>query len=382
MLVAAGLVSACAMRSRRAQSARARCSSCSCPIRTPATSAASSSRIPQDRPNWPRPWRIDPRRHDAGARGSAPLSESDVKRRFGDVLATLPPPPRHFVLLLPVRVRGADRRKPASRAGGSAGGQEPARSRRRRHRPHRHDRHAGSERRARAAARQRGAHAPRRRRAEPVGDRGRARTARPSCSCRPPTTSSSRATAASKSRCDDPALAARGGWFCCAGCCPRLLVALLSLVPPAVVHAASSTASTTRWCARSRRARRAAAIVIVDVDERAWRDRPVAVAPRRHRQADRAAARSRRRRRSRSTSCSPSRIATEATASTPDAALAETLRAGRVVLGYAMTFDGDAPRRRAPACSIRSACRRQPPDEQARRAVLPRDRRRLQPRDA
>jgi outer membrane protein OmpA-like peptidoglycan-associated protein len=26
------------------------------------------------------------------------LSESDVKRRFGDVIATLPPPPRHFIL--------------------------------------------------------------------------------------------------------------------------------------------------------------------------------------------------------------------------------------------------------------------------------------------
>ena len=79
------------------------------------------------------------------------------------------------------------------------------------------------------------------------------------------------------------------------------------------------------------------------------RDRPVAVAPRRHRQADRAHARSRRVDRSRSTSSSRNRIGTKGSGVATDEALAETLRGGGVVLGYALTFDR-ARRNQSSAC--------------------------------
>ncbi len=61
----------------------------------------------------------------------------------------------------------------------------------------------------------------------------------------------------------------------------------------------------------------------------------------------------------------------------PDEALAETLRAGRAVLGYAMTFDR-APRRAKPVRAASDRPGDRAPGRLRGRAVLPGDRRRLQ----
>ena len=297
---------------------------------------------------------VDPRHHDSSAADSHAQRvgrQAAVWRRprhAAAPAATLHP-------VLPVRVRGADRRGPAascrtccrpSRASpfptSSCVGHTDTTG------------HAAVERGARTAARQRGAQSPRRCRAHAVDHRRPTRTARPSSWCRPRTASSSRATAASKSRCDDPAIA-RDGSSCCAGWCRRSLVAVLSLYRPSL-FLSSNTTSTTGWCARCRARPPSDRIVIVDVDERSlaavgqwpWR-RDVIGSP------DHASARAGRGRHRRRHHLRRSRIASTASGVETDDALAETLRDGRVVLGYAMTFDGshhDGAELRAPSRSV------------------------------
>ena len=55
-----------------------------------------------------------------GINGSATkvtvLSDAEVQAQFGSLLSSLPPAPQHFIALLPLRVRRADRREPRARS--------------------------------------------------------------------------------------------------------------------------------------------------------------------------------------------------------------------------------------------------------------------------
>ena len=119
--------------------------------------------------------------------------------------------------------------------------------------------------RARAEARDDGAHAPRRGRPRPGVDRSRRRTARPSCSSRPPTTPTNRAIAASKSRSDDVrARPSRGAVRARAHARRGAALALSARRSCAT----GNTAPTTRSCAPRRPGRPSGRIVIVDIDDR------------------------------------------------------------------------------------------------------------------
>jgi outer membrane protein OmpA-like peptidoglycan-associated protein len=96
MLVVAGLVSACATRSGGRQR----------PgdvlvVLLPDTDTGNVGRIvvsnPEGSTELTTAW-ASTRVSMSQAPQIRTLSESEVKRRFGDVIATLPPPPRHFVL--------------------------------------------------------------------------------------------------------------------------------------------------------------------------------------------------------------------------------------------------------------------------------------------
>ena len=301
------------------------------------------------------------------------LSESDVKQRFGDVLATLPPPPRHFTL--PFRFESEELTEEGQRlrAGRVAGRQELSRSRRCRHRAHRYHRDAAVERGARTAARQRGAQSPRCCRAHAVDDRHpiawRGRTAGADGGWRLRAEESPRRNhramiPRSRSPTADPAV--RAGPHA-----PRRRAVAVS----SVVFLSLENSVYDRLLRAVPARPPSDRIVIVDVDERSlaavgqwpWRRDVIGELITRLREmgaavialdivfAEAGSLRGQRRQ-------------------TPDEALADTLRGGRVVLGYAMTFDGSPH-----AAEVRSPSRRSrghaAPRRAGGRAVLPGDRR-------
>ena len=148
----------------------------------------------------------------------------------------------------------------------------------------------------------------------------------------------SRATAASKSRSDDapaapsrPAVRPRADARrrrCSRSTGPPVLA---NLEYGVVRHAAARRARRGRPSGRDRDRGRGRAQPVGG--------RPVALAPRRHRQARSPVCAISARPRSRSTSSSRSRTGYDGTGVGTDEALADALRAGRVVLGYALTFD-------------------------------------------
>jgi outer membrane protein OmpA-like peptidoglycan-associated protein len=96
MLVVAGLVSACAMRSGGQER-----SGQVLVVLMPDTDTGNVGRVVVSNPEGSTELAsayASTRVTFTQAPQVRTLSESDVKRRFGDVLATLPPPPRHFVL--------------------------------------------------------------------------------------------------------------------------------------------------------------------------------------------------------------------------------------------------------------------------------------------
>ena len=96
-LVATGLVSACGLRSGRASERPGQV----LVVLLPDTDSGTVGRIVVSNPSGSTElftaWAST--RVTAGRAPSVKvLSESEVKRRFGEIIATLPPPPRHFTL--------------------------------------------------------------------------------------------------------------------------------------------------------------------------------------------------------------------------------------------------------------------------------------------
>ena len=205
ILVATGLVSACAMRSGGGERPGQ-----VLVVLLPDTDSGNVGRVvvsnPEGSTELVTAWastRVTMTRGAADPDAQRVGGQAAVRRR-----------PRHAAssaaalhAALPVRLRGTDRRRPAPRAGRPAGRQELSGSRRRRGRAHRHHRARRSRTRSSDCdARTRCAISssmPASRCRRSTSDR----MARPSSSCRPLTASSSRRTGASKSPCDDPALA-------------------------------------------------------------------------------------------------------------------------------------------------------------------------------
>ena len=135
-------------------------------------------------------------------------------------------------------------------------------------------------------------------------------------------------------------------------------------LPSVAVPRASNTTSTTPLVRSAPTRPPSDRIVIVDVDERSlatvgqwpWRRDVIGRLISSLRDLGAAVWRS--------TSSLPNRIATREAASTRTQALADTLRGGRVVLGYAMTFDGSHHMARTVCTPSRRSRHRSPPDEQ------------------
>ena len=150
---------------------------------------------------------LDDRPHRAGG----PERATRCASVFGDAArGRCRPAPRHFTLFFKFESEELTDESRAHAAGRAAGGEGAAGSGRRGRRPHRHHRAAAGQRAAGPAARHRRAHAAGQRRAERGRPSKSRRTARPSCSSRPPTASSSRATGASRSPFDEVDAAAPG----------------------------------------------------------------------------------------------------------------------------------------------------------------------------
>ena len=96
-LVATGLVSACGLRSGRASERPGQV----LVVLLPDTESGTVGRVVVSNPSGSTElftaW-ASTRVTASRAPAVKVLSESEVKRRFGDILATLPPPPRHFTL--------------------------------------------------------------------------------------------------------------------------------------------------------------------------------------------------------------------------------------------------------------------------------------------
>ena len=170
------------------------------------------------------------------------------------------------------------------------------------------------------------------------------------------------ATAASRSRSGDEAVAddtqsltPRAGASCCSAAWPRRSSPWRWSFSGLISSPTSIAAPTTRCSARFRRSHRRPRGHRRRRRTQPDDDRPVAVAPRSRSRTDRTAARSGRRRRSRSTSSSPKPIATtDAKRPSTGRSARGDARGGRVILGYALTFDA-AKLARARASIIRSA---------------------------
>ena len=298
MLLVSGLVSACAMRSGNGQRpGRA------VVVLLPDPEDGHVGRIVVSNPQGSKELasaRASTRVTMTQAPRIRTLSESDVNRLFGEILAYAATSAPTLHSALPVRFRRAHRRRKKAAAGRASGGQKLSRSGSGRDRPHRYHGHTAIECRARSAPRQRRSRAARAGGPGPCRPSMSDRTARPNCSCPRLTASSNRGTAASKSRCDDPAHPPADP-----------ATAVDPALRPGAHHrrrSALAVPSVGVWQLRVRRLRSAAAFDSLPSNERAHRHhrrrrteprqrRPMALAPRRDWQISGASARVRRGRR-------------------------------------------------------------------------------------